>query len=101
MKAFGIEAVRDFEGDLEAAIGDLEAAIADIVGVAEDVENEIFNADGSAGVDMTELCGLLDRLVEVPEEATAVFRDFNWKVARALRALKRATVHETAEGERP
>ena len=100
MKTFGIEAIRDFEHDLDRALDDLEIAITGIAGIDEDAGDEIFieNADGSAGGDMTELAGLLDRLVEAPEAVTAAFENFGWEIGRALRTLKRATVPETAEG---
>lgn len=93
-------ALRELQEDLERAVADLEVAISSLAGIDEDERDEIFvkDDDGVVSVDATELRVLLDRLADAPEDVARAFGNFDWKLARSLRAFRRATAHEMAEG---
>jgi hypothetical protein len=80
----------EFENSFEVARADLEARVSSTVDNLEPLDLFEETEDGKRRLDREALAALLDSLDGVPRAVADAFEDFNWRIARELRELKRA-----------
>jgi len=83
-------ALAELENMLKIARDDFNAAIASIIDGLQPFDLIEQDEDGKRHVDKQALMDLLSRLDEAPEAVAGAFADYDWRVARAFRDLKRA-----------